>query len=233
MTNRNRDAYNEAVIAAKLDPKRIESLYYAAFLAQALGEFAATLEYTGSILKECPDYKDTYLLRGFGLQKTGKLDECISAYRAYLLQNPGHFQTWFNLCYALKDKGSYKEAVECFNRVLDLKPDYDEARQWLLFCYNKTGAGLQAEFENMVLQNKYVGMQIRQFIPSFVSDCVTARILTDLSSSPLMGEDQGEGEFPTIYFLFAPHPHPAAAGVEGVTTQFVGDPEQRHLWMTF
>lgn len=154
MTGKKKEAYEAAKTAAKLDPASLQFLHYAAVLAQTQGEYDASLRYTEQILKNNPEYEDTYFVHGFGLQRTGKLDECITAYRSFLAANREHFQAWFNLAFALKDKGLYADAAECFNRTLDLKPDYDEARRNLAYCYSKTGSGNEEVFERLVLQNK-------------------------------------------------------------------------------
>ena len=152
--NMKKDALKEAQLAVKYDPRNLEYLYSAASLAQSQGEYALSLGYTIPVIKEDPNYGDIYFLHGFALQKTGRLDECISAYRTFIKTNPQNSQVWFNLGYALKDKGEYREAAECFDKVLGLKPDYDEARLHLLYCYDKLGEGLSADFEKLVLQNK-------------------------------------------------------------------------------
>jgi len=154
MLNMKKEALDEAVIAARLDPQDVEYAYSAALLAEAQGDFALALENTASILKLYPDFEDTYFVQGFALQKLGRIDECIPAYRAALKKNKIHYQAWFNLGFALKDKGLYKEAIECFNKVLDLKSDYDETRWNLEFCYNKIGDHLSDDFEKLVLRNK-------------------------------------------------------------------------------
>ena len=43
------------------------------------------------------------------------------------------------------DKGSYREAVDCFKRTLALNPGYKEAHYHLSTCYGKLGDVQRAE----------------------------------------------------------------------------------------
>jgi len=76
--------------------------------------------------------------RGYECQKKGEIDNAINYYNRDLKENgPDRMQTWFNLGYAYIDKKEFPRAVECFKKVLQLKPDYYEATVRLAECSDK------------------------------------------------------------------------------------------------
>src|SRR5262249_38940695 len=76
---------------------------------------------------------------GFALQKQGRPDEAIAAYRKAVELKPDLFQSHFNLGRALEDNGRPDEAAASYRRALDLKPDYAQAHYDLGNALRKQG----------------------------------------------------------------------------------------------
>lgn len=67
----------------------------------------------------------------------------LKAYKKALEINPAYEKAWFARGWALYDAGKYTEAIECFDKTLDINPDNKEAkikREASLKALNKSGS---------------------------------------------------------------------------------------------
>ncbi|MFC1595781.1 tetratricopeptide repeat protein [Candidatus Margulisiibacteriota bacterium] len=118
--------------AARLNPGQPRNLYEAARQNQLTGRYKDSIKYLQAIIAKNPGYKNAGLLLGFAYQKLKMEEEAILVYRQYLNHKPADYQAHFNLAYAYMEKGEYQKAISGFKKVLELKPDYREARGYLL-----------------------------------------------------------------------------------------------------
>jgi tetratricopeptide (TPR) repeat protein len=120
----------------------------------AQGRFEDALKRCERMLAVDPGYSNAIFVKAFALQNLGKDDEAIAFYRSYLQYRPDDFQGWFDLGYALMHKEEYREAVKCFERVLELKPGVREAHMHLVDCYEKLGDSKAASRHRMFLEQR-------------------------------------------------------------------------------
>lgn len=124
----------EATGGAPALERALERHYAAAFTAYRAGEYRRSLEFVRLVEAMRPDHAEIRFLKGFDLQMLGRLEEAVAAYEAYLSSHPGHAQVHFNAGHALARLGRCDEAVEHLERTLELRPEYDEARELLSSC---------------------------------------------------------------------------------------------------
>jgi tetratricopeptide (TPR) repeat protein len=124
----------EATGGAPALERALERHYDAAFTAYRAGEYRRSLEFVRLVEAMRPDHAEIRFLKGFDLQMLGRLEEAVAAYEAYLSSHPGHAQVHFNAGHALARLGRCAEAVEHLERTLELRPEYDEARELLSSC---------------------------------------------------------------------------------------------------
>lgn len=141
------------------DPGHSHSLYNLGRLYMEKKQYRKAADYFRQTLNTKPDYYEANIrlseclniaypgreydifVLGFSYQKVGDLDNAIGCYLECLKMDPSSSQIWFNLGYAYMDKKQYRRAVDCFNIALKLKPDYDEAREHILYCARQLSAG--------------------------------------------------------------------------------------------
>ncbi|HEY7472180.1 MAG TPA: tetratricopeptide repeat protein, partial [Gemmatimonadota bacterium] len=112
----------------------LERQYDAAFAAYRSGDYRRSLEFLHLVKAIHPDYEEALFLEGFDLQMLGRLEESLTAYSAYLSSHADDAQVRFNMGHALVTLGRCPEAIGHLERSLQLRPDYDEARQRLKQC---------------------------------------------------------------------------------------------------
>jgi tetratricopeptide (TPR) repeat protein len=124
----------EAAGGAPAVERALERHYDAAFTAYRAGEYRRSLEFVRLVEAMRPDHAEIRFLKGFDLQMLGRLEEAVAAYEAYLSSHPGHAQVHFNAGHALARLGRCAEAAEHLERTLELRPEYQEAREILSSC---------------------------------------------------------------------------------------------------
>ena len=133
-TGRLNEAAAASARAAVLDKANVEYAYQAALDAEAVGDWAAALEFANQARARAPEYKELGFVRGFALQKLGRNQEALDDYNAFLRSHPTHAQVLFNSGYALMTMGRCFEALRYFERTVALRPGYSEAREHLERC---------------------------------------------------------------------------------------------------
>jgi tetratricopeptide (TPR) repeat protein len=124
----------EAAGGAPAVERALERQYAAAFAAYRAGEYRRSLEFVRLVEALRPDHAEIRFLKGFDLQMLGRLEEAVAAYEAYLSSHPGHAQVHFNAGHALARLERCAEAAEHLERTLELRPEYEEAREILSSC---------------------------------------------------------------------------------------------------
>lgn len=156
MLGRTKEAAQESLKAAELDPRNLEHLHQAALDAQAAGLYAESLQVLQKLHAQRASYKQSLFLQGFALQMLHRNEEALDSYRSFLREHPDHVQVRFNLAYALMKTSRFEEAAKEFERTLELDPGYREAHLHLATCYRALGRGEEAA-RQMTLYRAGVG----------------------------------------------------------------------------
>lgn len=79
-------------------------------------------------LELAPDNAGRYIFLGVVLARKGDFVAAEEVYRDGTRCPRGHIdEAYLNLGYVLRARERYNEALDCFNKALELEPDYDEA----------------------------------------------------------------------------------------------------------
>lgn len=80
---------------------------------------------------------DAEILRalGFAYSQLDRYDEARYCYKQWLELEPNRAQPYYNIAYTFYDAGQWKEAVEWFDKALEISPDY-------LVCLYRKGVAL-------------------------------------------------------------------------------------------
>lgn len=147
------EAAKESQIASQMDPRNLRYAYQASQDASAIQDYSGALRALQRLHAQRASYEDSLFLEGFALQMLGRNQEAISRYRAFLSEQPQHVQARFNLAYALMKEERFKEAIEEFEKTLQIKPSYQEVHLHLSTCFRALGNDAQADQH----LNKYKG----------------------------------------------------------------------------
>lgn len=74
-------------------------------------------------------------LRGYSLYKLGKYVNALSFFNAALTANNGNIKLWFHMGSANKIIGRYDDAIYCYNKILEISPEYEDALNNLANLY--------------------------------------------------------------------------------------------------
>jgi tetratricopeptide (TPR) repeat protein len=146
------EAAAESARASDLDPRQHEHAYQAAYDAQLVGDYPASLRYLERLHSLVESHKESLFLQGFALQQTGALEASIPTYRKFLQQQPSHYQAHFNLAHALMRTGQYEQAIPEFEKTLLLKPGYTEVHYHLSNCFRRLGRSAEAAHHTALYQ---------------------------------------------------------------------------------
>jgi len=82
-------------------------------------EYIKSIEVCDSIIRENPDYVDSYLVKGYALSAINKNKEAIDAYDMAIKYNPQYEDAKYNKAVALSHIGKHKEAGELYMELWD------------------------------------------------------------------------------------------------------------------
>lgn len=114
--------------AEKLDPDNPEVLNKLAFLLTKDREYEAALEKYNRSLMLDPEDDLTHNAAAAVLRKLGRFDEAQEHYKSAVDIDAGYEETYYNYGQLLVEKGDAAGARMMFEKALELKPDYAEAR---------------------------------------------------------------------------------------------------------
>jgi len=112
----------------------LEDTYKKGLSASGASDFALSFEYLAQVTQQQADYKLALFYQGLMLQMQGRHAESTPYYRQFGELYPAYYQNVFNLAFALMKIGECEEAVNLFERTLELKPDYLEAQTYIQGC---------------------------------------------------------------------------------------------------
>jgi tetratricopeptide (TPR) repeat protein len=127
-------AHDAIVRALEYNHQDLESLYEAAFIAQALGKYAEALGYLAAVHRQEANVKISRFMAGWCQQKLGRHPEAVAEYQLALKYTPHYAQTYANLGYALNSLGRFREACGYFEKFLQMDPGNRPVKAALETC---------------------------------------------------------------------------------------------------
>ena len=127
-------AHDAIARALGYNPKDIDYLYEAAFIAQTLARYDEALGYLGVVHQREPNIKISRFIAGWCHQMMGQNDQAVADYQLALRYTPDYHQTYANLGYALNSLGRSREACGYFEKFLELEPGNQGVKAALEAC---------------------------------------------------------------------------------------------------
>lgn len=119
-----------AALRLASDDSRYLPYYFLGCLNQERGELLLAEGWFEKAIALRPDHATPRIMLGAVLAKRGKLDAAEQTHRAATVCASGCVdEAYFNLGLVLRAQERYREALECFERALELDPDYERAAQ--------------------------------------------------------------------------------------------------------
>ncbi len=123
----------------ELDPENHSAFLQLGFLMAAKDRELA-LEYYNTASRLEPDDPRPLYNKGLYLQDHGRPDEAIETYKELIQVDTGYVEAYYNIGYIhLVHKDSARKAIDWFDKVLNLTPDYHQAIYNRGLCYEKLG----------------------------------------------------------------------------------------------
>ena len=92
------------------------------------GDYNSAIEWYKKCIEITPDDSAPYIYIGSILVKSGRLNEAEEYHRKATLCTEGCIdEAYLNLGYVLRAQERYTEALDCFNKALEIDPEYKEA----------------------------------------------------------------------------------------------------------
>jgi 4-amino-4-deoxy-L-arabinose transferase-like glycosyltransferase/Tfp pilus assembly protein PilF len=132
------NAYAAIAVCAAANPRQLDNVYRAAYLAQAAQRYAEALEHLRHVHAQTPTIEISRFIAGWAHQAQGQLDAALAEYALATNYTPAYAQTYANMGYALKQLGRYAEAATAFEQHLALAPSNTGARAARDECREKT-----------------------------------------------------------------------------------------------
>ncbi len=120
-------ALEQVAKALALDPSSPDALQWRAGIYARLDRWADAERTYHLILEARPNSWVTYNNLGTTLDRQGKFQEAIQAFRAATVAAPGSSLAWSNLGAEYLEIGDFAKATESLKKSLAAKPDFDEA----------------------------------------------------------------------------------------------------------
>jgi tetratricopeptide (TPR) repeat protein len=127
-------AHDAIVRALEANPKDINYLYEAAFIAQRISRYEEALGYLALLHQQEANLKLSRFLAGSCQQALGKFAQAVGEYELALRYTPDYAQTYANLGYALQSLGRFREACGYFEKFLKLEPGDREVSAAIEAC---------------------------------------------------------------------------------------------------
>ena len=102
-----------------------------------------------NILKSNDNYSDAYHLLGVAYHEAGNYDKAVNAYSESIRLDPSNAEKFFNLGLSLARQDAMDEALESFEKAIEIMPDYQPAYSQV--CNLKRTSG---DFEGAALAGR-------------------------------------------------------------------------------
>jgi tetratricopeptide (TPR) repeat protein len=121
-------------------------------LRHSKGDTLGALQDYERALKEAPDDPMIWNNRGVSLSALGRYDEAAGSYRKAIGIRPGYWMAWYNLGKAIHRKADrtagdtegYEEALEAYERALELNPSHTSTLNNKAVALRKLGRNAEA-----------------------------------------------------------------------------------------
>lgn len=154
-------AVADALQALALCPERAEIHSNLCSSLHALGRWQEALAHADQAIALQPGLAQAHTNRGVILCALRRTDDAIQSFYSASTLAPEVAENWHNLGHALCTAHSYRAALVCFRRVLQLQPDYPFAPGAQLNCMQHLS---QWDAEFFALRAR-IGQQARQGLP--------------------------------------------------------------------
>jgi tetratricopeptide (TPR) repeat protein len=145
-------------LALNLDKKYFEANMQLGTIL-SMQKDSSSIYYFKNALKQKPGNYAAYYGLAMAFQNSGNSDSALSVYDTILKYFPDNTQALFNKGYIyLVEKGSYKDAENCFKKVIELDSTYVEA------VYN---LGRTYEAENNIDKAEYFYRKALKLVPNY------------------------------------------------------------------
>ena len=135
------DPYEAEVAAVRGNPSDITDRVHTFLAARNLTEAAPLID---RLMREHPDFADTWLVRGRMLLIQKQLPAAEAALQKHLEMDPKSTQGLFQLGSVYLTAGKFSEAQRAFRRAIDLKNDFGPAWFNLAFALGRQGKWAEA-----------------------------------------------------------------------------------------
>ncbi|WP_445475875.1 tetratricopeptide repeat protein [Methanococcoides methylutens] len=127
--------YNKAVYcfkkALELDPLNSDIWYNKGIAHSYLGKYEESIESYTKVLEINPRYDNAWINKGMIHDILGEYEEAIKSYEHVHITmelDPKYALTWNKKGIAYYHLTKYEEAITCFAKVLNVDPDYGDAK---------------------------------------------------------------------------------------------------------
>ncbi|MDA9238681.1 tetratricopeptide repeat protein [Planktomarina sp.] len=103
------------------------------------GQFQQVLDTTFHLLKQFPKSVTLFNISGAAHAGLGQHTDAITSYKKAITIEPNYVDAYYNLGFALREKGNLEEAVKNFNKVILLNPNYVDAYNNVAVTLEKQG----------------------------------------------------------------------------------------------
>ena len=145
-------AYDEVVEIAKAwsesDPQSTDALVAEGQAYLGAGNLDAAGHVLIKAVNSAPENPNAQFNLGLWFQKTGRLNDAESAYRAATSVHSSSSQAWNNLGNVLDETGRPDEAITAFRTALSIQPDFSSA-------HNNLGAALAGQGQYVAASKSY------------------------------------------------------------------------------
>ncbi len=118
--------------AVAIDPDSAETLFNLAVACKSLGEHSKALAHLRKAMQMRPDFIEAHLVAAEVSHAGGDHAAAETLFRAALALQPGHLEANHNFGVFLYGCGRPGEAIECFRRAIESKPDFAPAHGHLV-----------------------------------------------------------------------------------------------------
>ena len=151
-------SYLRAIKVKPINPEEINNCGNIYF---EMERYSEALNYFSTAIKINPNFYQAHYNLGKVLNKIGNKDKAIESYKNSIQLNNKFVNSFFNLGSIYLEQKNYSEALNCFEKVLDVKPDQDFLLGNIFYtnsslCDWSSFEAIKEELENKIRDNQKV-----------------------------------------------------------------------------